>query len=63
MINTIPILDSIVKDQDTLLTTALMKDGSAREVEVDNLPEFWATEIDNIEPQQFTPRRSRVSSK
>jgi hypothetical protein len=63
MTNTIPVLDSVVKNQDTLITTALMKDGSIREIEVDNLPEFWATEIENIKPQQFTPRRPRVSSK
>lgn len=63
MINTIPVPNSAIKNQDTLLTTAIMKDGTIREVAVDDLPEFLATELDNIQPQKFSPRRPRISSK
>ena len=45
------------------MTTALMKDGTTVQVEVDKLADFWATNKDNIQTQKFIPRRPRANSK
>jgi len=60
------LLENILSDRhqdDAVKTTALMKDGTTVQVEIDNLPEFWATNKDNIQPQKFTPRRLRANNK
>jgi hypothetical protein len=48
---------------DAVMTTAVMKDGSMVPVEVDKLAEFWAAKKENIQPQKFSPRRPRANSK
>jgi len=52
-----------ITDQDPITTTTLMKDGSIVQVDLDNLPEFWDVNKNNIQTQKFIPRRSRSSNK